>query len=77
MELAKHEIVANGIDPLIPIYEAITETKLEENCSDCRKDMMITLAIAKKNYEQEKEANDTGKGVKMKFPKEGKDDKKA
>jgi len=52
LTLAKHSMVANGTDALIPIYEEISGEKMNPNCSDCRLDMMIVLYIAVEKYEK-------------------------
>lgn len=51
--LAEHKIVGRGYQILIPIYERITETRLNPKCESCQLDMCIVLSIAVKNYEQD------------------------
>ena len=50
LELIKHGIVGNGVQSLIPIYERITETKMNINCTDCYKGMMLVIKTAVNNY---------------------------
>lgn len=52
LELIEHKILGRGLMPLVAIYERITETKLNKNCSDCWLDMMTCISIAYKNYNQ-------------------------
>lgn len=52
--VANHNVLANGIDELIPMYEELTGLPMTANCSDCKMDMMIILALAVKNYKVEK-----------------------
>jgi len=54
LTLAKHSMVANGVEPLIPIYEYITGQPMNKNCADCRLDMMICLYIAVDKYKPKK-----------------------
>ena len=53
LTLAKQTMLANGIDDLIPLYEDLTMTKINPNCTDCRLDMMIILYLAVDTYEKQ------------------------